>query len=75
MKLRIIVLVLAILGVIGLTFYSPVELTRFIIAWNQKYGSTPLYHSDFKGELLIIWSTYSIGVAIFGFLAWREIKR
>jgi hypothetical protein len=51
------------------------ELTRHILAWNAKYGSNSIYISEFRGELLIIWSTYSIGVALFGFLAWREIKR
>jgi hypothetical protein len=75
LKLRIALLVLVVVSYVLVTGYSAMELTRHILAWNAKYGSTSIYISEFRGELLIIWSTYSIGVAIFGFLAWREIKR
>ena len=75
MKSKLILLILIVLSYIAITHYSATELTRHIIAWDRLYGDS--YLTEFKYELLLIWSTFMAGVAINAagwYLALRRIK-
>ena len=51
-----------------LSLYPPAELTRYIIAFQNRYG----YELQFKLEIYLIWISYALMMSLFGLILWTK---
>ncbi len=74
--LNVSIVAIMILLFVGITFYPPKELTRYILAYIQEMGEVPQFTpDDFIMEIAFIWTGYLIGIAMFGVAVWKYLEK
>jgi len=67
---------MVIIGFILLTLYPVAELTRYIVVYQNLYGSLPLggttFPYGFTCEVVFIWVTYLLSIMIVATLIWQK---
>ena len=53
-----------------LSLYPPIELTRYIHAYQKAFGHEP----QFKGELTYVWAAYFVALALVILLIWTSVE-